>query len=29
MSVIPKQDDGCLYWKFDNDVDSDTCKKII
>ena len=29
MSAIPKQDDGCLYWKFDNDVDSDTCKKII
>ena len=29
MSVIPKQDDGFVYWKFDNDVDSDTCKKII
>ena len=29
MSIIPKQDDGCVYWKFDNDVDSDTCKKII
>ena len=29
MSAIPKQDDGFVYWKFDNDVDSDTCKKII
>jgi len=29
MSSIPKQDDGGLYWKFDNVVDSDTCKKII
>ena len=29
MSIIPKQDDGFVYWKFDNDVDSDTCKKII
>ena len=29
MSAIPKQDDGYVYWKFDNDVDSDTCKKII
>ena len=29
MSAIPKQNDGFVYWKFDNDVDSDTCKKII
>ena len=29
MSAIPKQDDAYFYWKFDNDVDSDTCKKII
>ena len=29
MSIIPKQEDGFVYWKFDNDVDSDTCKKII